>query len=297
MLVSDSNHWWKILAVKAKCLGHEGNSSWTNQNSAWFTESKRNWQNGKDKKGEKYNLFIFLPFLKGWQRQCSNTDNKLYCSFPRAVAWLFGWSWNGQDQRDWKSTANNILNRLPPCDISAVAWGCVLQTFNVCACMRVDTNASVYVHRSGTSRILSLAVKIFTFAVGTKPWGRGHEQVWHKIFPISDQKAPHKAQSWRLDFVLQWHRPSWSEQRVDIVMGTSGAVFTANYWTPAKKIKNKTKQTCLPESRWYVSHVTQHSTLSWRALFGLLVKTRLTVTKLRLHVDSREEIGINIKLL
>lgn len=157
----------------------------------------------------------FLPFLKGWQRQCSNTDNKLYCSFPRAAAWLFGWSWNGQDQRDWKSTANNILNRLPPCDISAVAWGCVLQTFNVCACMRVDTNASVYVHRSGTSRILSLAVKIFTFAVGAKPWGRGHEQVWHKIFPISDQKAPHKAQSWRLDFVLQWHRPSWSEQRVD----------------------------------------------------------------------------------
>lgn len=175
----------------------------------------------KDKKGEKYNFFFFL-LLKGWQRQCSNTDNKLCCSFPRAVVWLFGWSWNGQDQRDWKSTANNILNRLPLCDISAVAWGCVLQTFNVCVCTCVYTNRFVYVHYSGTSRILSMALKIFTFAVGTKPWW-GHEQVWHKMFPISDQEAQHKAESWRLDVVLKWHRPSWSEQRVDIVMGTSGA--------------------------------------------------------------------------
>lgn len=84
----------------------------------------------------------FFPLFEGWQRQCSNTHNKLRCSFPRAVAWLLGQSRNGQDQRDWKSTANNILYGLPLRDISAVARGCVLETFNVCVCMCV----SVYVY-------------------------------------------------------------------------------------------------------------------------------------------------------
>lgn len=58
-------HGWKhcLLAVKAKCfffcffLRHEENSQWANQNSAWFTESKSDWQK-KEKKGEKNTNFL-----------------------------------------------------------------------------------------------------------------------------------------------------------------------------------------------------------------------------------------------
>lgn len=58
-------HGWKhcLLAVKAKCffffffLRHEENSHWANQNSAWFTESKSDWQK-KEKKGEKNTNFL-----------------------------------------------------------------------------------------------------------------------------------------------------------------------------------------------------------------------------------------------
>lgn len=47
-----------------------------------------NRQKGKTKGGK---IPIFL-FLKGRQRQCSNTHNKLRCALPGAGAWLLGWS-------------------------------------------------------------------------------------------------------------------------------------------------------------------------------------------------------------
>lgn len=160
MLVSDSNHWWKYWQWKLNVSDMRGIPD---EQIRIQPGSKNPKGTDKTERQKRRKIqFSFFLLLKGWQRQCSNTDNKLCCSFPRAVVWLFGWSWNGQDQRDWKSTANNILNRLPLCDISAVAWGCVLQTFNVCVCTCVYTNRFVYVHYSGTSRILSMALKIFT---------------------------------------------------------------------------------------------------------------------------------------
>lgn len=99
--------------------------------------SLRNWQKGKTK-GRKIPVFFVF---KEWKRQCSNTHNRLFCPFPRAVTWLLGWSWNGQEQRDWKSTANNIPNGVALRDISAVAWECVLGT-----CKTSDASACTHNH-------------------------------------------------------------------------------------------------------------------------------------------------------
>lgn len=62
------------------------------------------------------------------------------------LAWLLRRSWNGPERRDSKPTANNILDALPLCDISTVAWGPCGDIWCVCVCMQVYTCTFVYVH-------------------------------------------------------------------------------------------------------------------------------------------------------
>jgi len=72
--------------------------------SALLTPRATSEQRKDTKKREKNILFN--------NRMTKTLTIKLCCSFPGAVARLLGPSWTGQDQRDSKSTANNILNGL-----------------------------------------------------------------------------------------------------------------------------------------------------------------------------------------
>lgn len=90
-----------------------------------------------------------------------NTDDRRCRSFPRAEAWLFGWSWNGQDQRAWVQPTTSLT-------------GCLAVTFQLwleAVCCRHLMRVHVRVHKcgclcamfSGTSTIISLTVFFFSF--------------------------------------------------------------------------------------------------------------------------------------
>lgn len=188
-LVSDSKHYqWKYWQQTLNAFdegGGRGGSSRTNQNSAWSTESKRNWQNRKTRKGRKAPLSPLC--LKGWQRQSRQHWQQALRLLPQSrslAVWI-----------ELKRAGPKRVKKVQP---TTSLTGCLAVTFQLwleAACCRHLMRVHARVHKrgclcamfSGTSAIISLTVffffffsPLFYFAIRTKFPGQGQEHVWQK---------------------------------------------------------------------------------------------------------------------
>lgn len=164
-LVSDSKHYqWKYWQQTLNAFdegGGRGGSSRTNQNSAWSTESKRNWQNRKTQKGRKAPLSPLC--LKGWQRQSRQHWQQALRLLPQSrslAVWI-----------ELKRAGPKRVKKVQP---TTSLTGCLAVTFQLwleAACCRHLMRVHVRVHKrgclcamfSGTSAIISLTVFFFFF--------------------------------------------------------------------------------------------------------------------------------------